>query len=86
MTFSSKEPTDRQEAAARSLVEQVRVRAAMNRAVGILRVWRSCDRDQARDHLRNFSRPAAEVSEADRLATIVDGAADRRTDPELRWD
>ncbi|WP_191257715.1 hypothetical protein [Amycolatopsis oliviviridis] len=86
MTFPSPEPMACQEAAAWNLLDQMRVRATVNRAVGILQVQRVCGREEARDHLRDSLEQAVCSVKAARMITIVNATAESRADPDVRWD
>ncbi|MEU8416950.1 hypothetical protein AB0C24_29540 [Amycolatopsis japonica] len=74
-------PSNRHEAAARHLLRQVRARATMCRAIGIVQVQRGCGPEEARDQLEQL---ACDV-EATRMVTLVNAAAESRADPDVHW-
>lgn len=77
---------NRREETARRLLDRMRLRTALNEAVGILQVWHVCEQQQARDHLLTDNGAAGQDAEADRMIAVVDAAADNREDPDATWD
>jgi hypothetical protein len=78
-------PHSREESA-RRLMDQLRLRAALNEGVGILQVWNVCEQEQARDQLLADNGAAGQDAEADRMIAVVDAVADNRADPDANWD
>lgn len=74
------------EKSARSLLEGVSARTASNRAIGILQVRESCDRQQASDDLRDRSARSGDDSDATELIASIDEDAEGTADPDARWD
>lgn len=74
------------EAAARSLVDDVRRRAELNEAVGILQAWRGCGEQQARDDMHADHGTAGRHAAASRMIAAVNADADGRADPDVRWE
>jgi hypothetical protein len=72
------------EGAALRLLALVRQRTALDEATGILMVWDSCSRVQARATLRAAYGEAGETVEAARLLAVVDSTADGGADPD--WE
>jgi citrate lyase beta subunit len=68
---------------AKELLERLRTRTEVNRAIGILQVWNACDRGRAVEHLRVDREYRGQ---ARRMIAVVDAAADGRTDPDTRLD
>ncbi|HWM06431.1 MAG TPA: hypothetical protein VNP92_29165 [Actinophytocola sp.] len=73
------------ERSARELVERLRLRATLSEGVGILRTWRRCEQQQARDDLYAEHGGAGQDAEARRVIAVVDAAADGQADPEATW-
>ena len=74
------------EMTARRLTDWLRLRAELNEGVGIRQVWQVCGPSQARAALRAEHGDAGQGVEARRMTAAVDAAADRRSDPDVRWD
>lgn len=74
------------ESTAGRLVERMRLRTELNEGIGIRQVWRVCGQSQARDELRAEHGDAGQGAAARRMIAAVDAAADRRADPDVRWD
>lgn len=70
---------------AREILEQVRTRAVVNKAIGILQVWQACDRRQATNDIHDPQGSRGLHGEATRMIAIVDATADGTTDPDTGW-
>ncbi|WP_044851176.1 hypothetical protein [Amycolatopsis orientalis] len=68
---------------AKELLERVRTRTEVSRAIGILQVWNACDRRTASYDLRDGREHR---DDAQRMIAVVDAAADGSSDPDTRWD
>jgi hypothetical protein len=76
----------RREVSARRLLDRLRSRTARNEAVGILQIWNICEQQQARDQLLADNGATGQDAEASRMIAFVNAAADKRSDPDARWD
>jgi hypothetical protein len=74
------------EKVARRVLHRLRQRAALNQAVGILRVWHCCGEQQARDDMHSQHRTTGQDVEALRMIAVVNAAAEGRGDPDAHWD
>ena len=73
------------ERSARDLVERLRLRTTLSEGVGILRTWRLCEQQQARDDLHAEHGDAGQDAEARRMIAVVDAAANGSADPDATW-
>jgi hypothetical protein len=68
------------------LLDQMRLRTALNEGVGILQVWNACEQRQAREQLLTDNGSSGQDAEADRMIAVVNAAADHSADPDANWD